>query len=322
MKLSIIIPVYNVEKYIEKCLNSLCNLETENEIIVVNDGSTDFSLKIAEEFKKNHDNENIIIISQENKGLSEARNTGLRKAKGEYVSFIDSDDFVDKKLYEMMIKEVIKDKVDYGIGKYSYCYENDDKKQYNDNEIKDIIGKFQLNPLKKGKEWLKILKKEDKYGPEVWDDIYKREFLVKNNLFFKPDRLHEDEIFTLEAFLKAERVKYYAIPFYCYLQRENSIMKTQKVKNFTDMQKNIFDMENLLSEEKNDKDIQKILIEGIHRFYKIIIKKSKIYLDENKKFIEDYKVFSKKYRENRIKNMFLRLKKSIKKKFRKLNSGK
>ncbi|MBF4806104.1 MAG: glycosyltransferase, partial [Pseudoleptotrichia goodfellowii] len=256
MKLSIIIPVYNVEKYIEKCLNSLCNLETENEIIVVNDGSTDFSLKIAEEFKKNHDNENIIIISQENKGLSEARNTGLRKAKGEYVSFIDSDDFVDKKLYEMMIKEVIKDKVDYGIGKYSYCYENDDKKQYNDNEIKDIIGKFQLNPLKKGKEWLKILKKEDKYGPEVWDDIYKREFLVKNNLFFKPDRLHEDEIFTLEAFLKAERVKYYAIPFYCYLQRENSIMKTQKVKNFTDMQKNIFDMENLLSEEKNDKDIQ------------------------------------------------------------------
>lgn len=322
MKLSIIVPVYNVEKYIEKCLNSLCNLETENEIIIVNDGSTDSSLKIVEEFKKNYDNENIIIISQENKGLSEARNTGLRKAKGEYVSFIDSDDFVDKKLYEMMIKEVIKDKVDYGIGKYSYCYENTDKKQYNDNEIKEIIGKFQSNPLKKGKEWLKILKKEDKYGPEVWDDIYKREFLVKNNLFFKPDRLHEDEIFTLEVFLKAEKVKYYAIPFYCYLQRENSIMKTQKVKNFTDMQKNIFDMEKLLSEEKNDKAIQKILIEGIHRFYKIIIKKSKIYPDENKKFIEDYKVFLKKYRENRIKNMFLRLKKSIKKKFRKLNSGK
>ena len=322
MKLSIIVPVYNVEKYVEKCLNSLCNLETENEIIIVNDGSTDSSLKIVEEFKKNHDNENIVIISQENKGLSEARNTGLRKAKGEYVSFIDSDDFVDKKLYEMMIKKVIKDKVDYGIGKYSYCYENTDKKQYNDNEIKDITGRFQSNPLKKGKDWLKILKKKDKYGPEVWDDIYKREFLVKNNLFFKPDRLHEDEIFTLEVFLKAERAKYYAIPFYCYLQRENSIMKTQKVKNFTDIQKNIFDMEKLLSEEKNDKDIQKILIEGIHRFYKIIIKKSKIYPDENKKFIEDYKVFSKKYRENRIKNMFLRLKKSIKKKFRKLNSGK
>ena len=99
MKLSIIVPVYNVEKYIEKCLNSLCNPEIEKEIIIVNDGSTDSSLKIVEEFKKNHDKENIIIISQENKGLSEARNTGLRKAKGEYVSFIDSDDFVNNKLY-------------------------------------------------------------------------------------------------------------------------------------------------------------------------------------------------------------------------------
>ena len=122
MKLSIIVPVYNVEKYIEKCLNSLCNPEIEKEIIIVNDGSTDSSLKIVEEFKKNHDKENIIIISQEKKGLPEARTTGLRKAKGEYVSFIDSDDFVDKKLYEIMVKEVIKDRVDYGIGKYSYFY--------------------------------------------------------------------------------------------------------------------------------------------------------------------------------------------------------
>ena len=322
MKLSIIVPVYNVEKYIEKCLNSLCNPEIEKEIIIVNDGSTDSSLKIVEEFKKNHDKENIIIISQENKGLSEARNTGLRKAKGEYVSFIDSDDFVNKKLYESMVKEVIKDRVDYGIGKYSYFYENKDKKEYNDSEIKDIIDSFQSNSVKKGKELLKILKKEDKYGPEVWDDIYRRELLVENNLFFKPDRLHEDEIFTLEVFLKAEKVKYYAVPFYCYLQRENSIMKTQKVKNFTDMQKNIFDMEKLLTEEKNDKDIQKILIEGIHRFYKIIIKKSKMYPDENKKFIEDYKIFSKKYKENKIKNMFLRLKKSIKNKLKKFSKEK
>ena len=107
LKLSIIVPVYNVEKYVEKCLESLCGLKIENEIIVVNDGTKDSSLEIVERFKENHKNENIIIISQENQGLSEARNNGLKAAKGEYISFIDSDDFVDTENYEKFINEVI-----------------------------------------------------------------------------------------------------------------------------------------------------------------------------------------------------------------------
>ena len=100
LKLSIIVPVYNVEKYLERCLKSLCGLKIENEIIIINDGTKDGSLEIAERFRENHKNENIIIISQENQGLSEARNNGLKVAKGEYISFIDSDDFVDTENYE------------------------------------------------------------------------------------------------------------------------------------------------------------------------------------------------------------------------------
>ena len=122
LKLSIIVPVYNVEKYVEKCLESLCGLKIENEIIVVNDGTKDSSLEIVERFKENHKNENIIIISQENQGLSEARNNGLKAAKGEYISFIDSDDFVDTENYEKFINEVTEDKVDIGIVIYKTIF--------------------------------------------------------------------------------------------------------------------------------------------------------------------------------------------------------
>ena len=104
-------------------MESLCRLKIENEIIVVNDGTKDSSLEIVERFKENHKNENIIIISQKNQGLSEARNNGLKAAKGEYISFIDSDDFVDTENYEKFINEVIEDKVDIGIGRYKKIIE-------------------------------------------------------------------------------------------------------------------------------------------------------------------------------------------------------
>ena len=115
LKLSIIIPVYNVEKYLEKCLNSLCGLKIENEIIIINDGTKDSSLEIAEKFKKNHKNENILIISQENQGLSEARNNGMKIAKGEYISFIDSDDFVDTGNYEKFVNDFVKKNSDQSL---------------------------------------------------------------------------------------------------------------------------------------------------------------------------------------------------------------
>ena len=148
LKLSIIVPVYNVEKYLEKCLNSLCNLEIENEIIIVNDGTKDNSLEIAKNFKKENEKENIIIISQENKGLSEARNTGLRLAQGEYISFIDSDDFVDKKAYEMLIKEVISDKVEIGIGRYKKIIEKEENL-----ECITEIREYEKGEIKTGKEY-------------------------------------------------------------------------------------------------------------------------------------------------------------------------
>ena len=151
LKLSIIVPVYNVERYLEKCLKSLCGLNIENEIIIINDGTKDSSLEIAEKFRENHKNENIKIISQKNQGLSEARNNCLKVAKGEYISFIDSDDFVDTENYEQFINETIKDKVDIGIGRYKKIIEKNNGTEI-ELECVTEIRNYNKGEIKTGKE--------------------------------------------------------------------------------------------------------------------------------------------------------------------------
>ena len=296
LKLSIIVPVYNVEKYVEKCLESLCGLRIENEIIVVNDGTKDSSLEIVERFKENHKNENIIIISQENQGLSEARNNGLKAAKGEYISFIDSDDFVDTENYEKFINEVIEDKVDIGIGRYKKIIEKN-----NGTELECVteIRNYDKGEIRTGKEYFDIMYRNDMHGPEVWDDIFRREFLLENGIFFKKGRMHEDEIFTAETLLKASKVRFYGIYYYNYLQRE------------------IYDF--MIAEK--DSRTKKLLEDEIHRLYKIIIKHSKDYKEENAIFRKNYSKFLSEHGENKLKKIVTRIKKSIDKKIKKIKSS-
>ena len=122
-KVSIIIPAYNAEKTIKKCLNSVCNQTYENiEIIIVNDGSTDNSLDICEEYEKKDDR--IIIISKENGGLSDARNKGIDIAKGKYITFIDSDDYVDLEFISIMVSNIEKNNSDISIISHRVIYPN------------------------------------------------------------------------------------------------------------------------------------------------------------------------------------------------------
>ena len=105
MKLSIIIPAYNTEKYIKQCIDSVINIRNiENEIIVVNDGSTDRTKDILKEYTENNDR--IKVITQENQGASAARNTGIKASKGDYIYFLDSDDWIDTVSFEKIIKEL------------------------------------------------------------------------------------------------------------------------------------------------------------------------------------------------------------------------
>lgn len=223
MDLSIIVPVYNVADYLPKCLKSLLALkDIDKEIILVNDGSTDNSFEIMEKFK--NDNKNVIkIITQDNMGLSEARNSGLKIATGKYIYFIDSDDYIDTKKFEIFFTKTKQENLDIGIANGYREYENGKlKKIYIGKENKIILN---------GDKFLEYCIKNKMARSEVCLKIYNNKFLKKNNLFFEKKLIHEDMLYSVISTLKACRVKYYDIYFYYYFQRKTSISNTKTDKN-------------------------------------------------------------------------------------------
>ena len=226
-KISIIIPVYNVEKYLEQCLNSIYELNlTDKEIILVNDGSTDNSLKILEKYQREYP-QNTKVITQVNQGLSEARNTGVRNACGEYILFIDSDDFINPEVTENLLNNAILDKVDILIGDFI--------EYYSDSDLKNIKNrKIDYSSENNGLYFIEVEIKNNCLRPNVWKNVYRRNFMIENNIFFKKGLLHEDNLFTPIVFYYAKKVKYFGgPPFYYYrLNNFNSIMKTKNKKNY------------------------------------------------------------------------------------------
>ena len=225
MILSIVIPIYNVEQYVEKCLLSCINQKgvskNDYEIIVVNDGSKDNSMKIVHEIATSlSDNMQISIISQKNMGLSEARNTGLRHAKGDYVWFVDSDDWIEEDSVENIIRTLKESDVDILQMPYKLVYE-DSKKEVVER-VKNID-----NPIT-GKECMKITRLPNL----AQSRILKTSFLNENGLKFEPGILHEDAEFKPRAIWNAKRIKTLDKPFYNYLKREkDSITASFTIRN-------------------------------------------------------------------------------------------
>lgn len=284
MELSIIVPIYNVEKYLEECLNSIYKIKgIKKEIILVNDGSTDNSQIIIKKYIKKYPEETI-FIDKENGGLSSARNAGLIKAKGEYVAFFDSDDFIDVELFETFFKKGKETGSDIVIGNLRY-YENG-------SVGTPLFRSFQVKKSKemRGIEFLELIFTKPKcFREEVCDDIYKREFLIKNNLYFQEGLIHEDSLFTTLAYLKAKKVKYLDCPFYFYRQRSGGIMSKVDQKSIDSLEKICF----LLIEEyeKISGTVGKnALSKLIISFYKVVVFKE---YDKNGNYLEKYR----KYRE-------------------------
>lgn len=216
MKLSIIIPMYNVELYIEKCLLSCLKQDipsNDYEIIVVNDGSPDNSLAIAEHIAVKSNN--IRIVSQLNGGLSAARNKGLSLSKGEYVWFIDSDDWIEENCLKQLVQFFDGTDVIY-IGHY-LVYPN------------QLIPAVQIE-LKKNERII-----EKKFFRPVQFYIMRREYLKEKKLSFKEKIFHEDTEFTPRMLYLCKTIQIYPHNLYYYLQRENSIMSTVNPKRSFDL---------------------------------------------------------------------------------------
>ncbi|MDY2980776.1 MAG: glycosyltransferase [Fusobacterium sp.] len=221
LELSIIIPVYNVEEYLEECLNSVLEIRDINyEVLVINDGSPDNSQKIIDEYCKKDSRVKSFI--KENGGISSARNYGLERAQGEYIWFVDSDDFINTDEFQKFFREVQKEKVDVFIGNY-YFFENKNNRKL---EAKKL---FINEKILLGKEVLKKEGKELLAKGYVWKHLYNKDFLNRNNLFFYQEIILEDQLFNILCFLKASRVKFINKCIYNYrIGRKESLTNFSK----------------------------------------------------------------------------------------------
>lgn len=219
-KVSIIIPVFNTEKYLKRCIDSLIQQTLkEIEIICVNDGSKDKSLNILEEYAQK--DSRITIINKSNEGQSIARNIGIQKAKGEYIGFVDSDDWVDKDFYEKLYNTATKTNSEIAVAGIIRLHKFNRK---NHLLIKDCISTD--NYQKK----IEICDVPDK--SYVWNKIYKRSELQKNNLTFKPGVIYEDVIFTPQVLNKLKRLVSVPNTYYYYWRNANSTvtLRSEKAK--------------------------------------------------------------------------------------------
>lgn len=225
MKLSIILPVYNTGHLVEKAINSLLNLKNiDLEILCMNDGSTDNSWEKLQEIEKKYNQ--VKLINKQNEGLSMTRNRGIQEASGDYVYFLDSDDWVNTEDFDELLT-YCHEGYDIIHGNFSYAYE--------DGTIK--VNKAQLEGIYTGQEFLCQGLLQDKISMASCINIFKRDFLMKYDLLFLPGIYHEDEEFNLRVFSYAERVISKDLTFHMYLQRSNSISndKSKEAKRFNDV---------------------------------------------------------------------------------------
>lgn len=286
-KISVIIPVYGVEKYIKQCLDSVINQTYKNlEIIIVNDGTKDNSMKIVEEYLLD---ERIKVINKENGGLSSARNFGLKNATGDYISFVDSDDWIELSLYEKLVENLNnEDIIIFNFIKF--------------NERINITSVAEIN-IEKIRNFNKgyLFYKNSHYS--CWNKLYSKKYLEKINAQFIEGMIYEDVYWGMITLYQTNKVKFLNILGYYYREnRIGSIMNTvdevldnitnQKIaRNIEIFLKNTslestaiilgsLELENWKNKNRDIKDLAN-LDNAIKKFY------SKNLSDDEKKYIYD-----------------------------------
>ena len=225
-KLSIIIPVYNIEEYISNCLNSILSQPFRDfEVICVNDGSTDNSLL---ELQKYRNDERVIIIDKKNEGSGVARNSALAIARGEYVFFVDGDDWIEENSLQKMVDEADRLKTDILVfGGLSYYEDKGQNGGYSANKLP----KKYLNKVFNAKD---IRKDIFKFPSTAWTKLYRREFLQKNDIKFQEIKVGQDQLPFFHSMILAERIAILPKNLYCYRKnRKGAVTAVKKKKNFS-----------------------------------------------------------------------------------------
>lgn len=265
MLFSIVVPIYNVEPYIHRCIKSLLEQTYDDiEIILVDDQSPDNCPAICDQYAAA--DKRIKVIHKINGGLSDARNAGIRAATGDYIIFLDADDYIDTDACERLSKYAAKNAdviiadaiVEGGICNLSHISPDIDR-------------------VYTGKEYLKEALKNRKAPMVAWLSICKREFLIKNDLFFKYGILHEDEQFTPRLLLKASSVICSGEPFYHYVIRGDSIMtKKDQRKNARDLYDTCLELEQIYM-KLEDAELRDYLMNTLASRMLSIFQKGKLY---------------------------------------------
>lgn len=257
-KVSIIVPIYNVEEYLKRCLDSLINQTLEDiQIILVNDGSKDDSGEIAKKYAKKNPSK-MVYLQKENGGLSDARNYGIKYATGEYIAFLDSDDYVEKDTYEVMYNKAKEEKADYVECNFIWEYPNKKRvdKQYTYTNKKEMLS------------FVRVV---------AWNKLIKRNIIVENNLEFPKGLRYEDVEFTYKLIPLINNFSYVDKEFIHYVQRDNSIANVQNERTaeiFTVLDNviNYYKENNLYEEYKEELEynyVRYLLCSSLKRICKI-----------------------------------------------------
>lgn len=270
--ISIIVPVYNVENYLDKCIESLVSQTYKNiEIILIDDGSTDNSGKMCDEWAKK--DERIIIKHMKNAGVSSARNSGVKIAKGNYIGFVDADDFIKEDMFEFLLTNMHEHKSDISICSSFHIYENGkvthEKKENINIELSNI-------------EALICIFKTGYYGTGIWNKLFKSD-LLKNNSFNIGISYGEELPVLFNAIKNSKKIFYSSVPKYYYFQRTGSATHNKKInigmiKNFKSVISENYDFIN--KNEKLKKTIYSHYILSCFQVYN----RSVIYQDSEKTY--------------------------------------
>lgn len=235
-KVSIIVPVYNVQDYLLRCLNSL-KVQSYNdiEIVIVDDGSKDDSGRICDSFSINE--KRARVFHKKNGGLSDARNFGIEKSSGELIAFVDSDDYVDKNYIDKMVRALIKDESDIVVCGYNL-----------EQPKEEIVDGFDA-------VYYSLVRQEN-VDIVAWNKLYKKELFTDSGILFPRGEKHEDLLTTYKVMSKAKRVSYISDSLYHYETREGSITNTETIMEKLNMRERAAN--EAMEYFKNNKELKKV----------------------------------------------------------------